>query len=331
MIRVRWTWFVVGGVATLLLVAGVDALRSSDEGTTAATTGAQVRCTEGDIAVSVEVRTPDPRQLAPDGLGSWRQSSVPTIVVRHVGGRPCFQDYSGFRFTITDRAGSRVGWWNSDQPWFGGKFSPGTEQTFSLPYSRYCDRPGPYAAFATVDPYSARLENLSYPQIACFEDIEDGTTFEGDGYSFTYPVAWAKGVDDLSIGSLFMTAFARDAATASAELSGPEKENIFSPGPDLLVLKAVRQREPFREENINLELRFRRAWLKQQGELLEGPTHVTVAGLPALRSEVHLGNGVILNETLILGRTTWYFLDCRFSSKGMKRGCDQVEETFEVA
>ena len=39
---------------------------------------------------------------------------------------------------------------------------------------------------------------------------------------------------------------------------------------------------------------------------------------------------VILKETIIFDRRTWYFLDCRFSSEEMERGCDQVEESFEV-
>jgi len=53
--------------------------------------------------------------------------------------RLCFQDYSGFRFTITDRAGAEssveVG-----SALVRGKLSPGAEQTVSLPWV-FCDRP----------------------------------------------------------------------------------------------------------------------------------------------------------------------------------------------
>jgi hypothetical protein len=38
MIRTRLTWFIVGAVAALLLVAGLDAFRSSDGGTKASDT-----------------------------------------------------------------------------------------------------------------------------------------------------------------------------------------------------------------------------------------------------------------------------------------------------
>ena len=38
MSRTLWTWVVVGGIATLLVVAGVDALLSSESGTSAPTT-----------------------------------------------------------------------------------------------------------------------------------------------------------------------------------------------------------------------------------------------------------------------------------------------------
>jgi hypothetical protein len=67
MLRTRLTWVIVGGVATRLIVAGVDALRSSKNElpavtTTAATTsqeGAEVtlpRCARGQITISLEVR-----------------------------------------------------------------------------------------------------------------------------------------------------------------------------------------------------------------------------------------------------------------------------------
>ncbi|HXL44422.1 MAG TPA: hypothetical protein VN960_10235 [Gaiellaceae bacterium] len=45
---------------------------------------------------------------------------------------------------------------------------------------------------------------------------------------------------------------------------------------------------------------------------------------------VDLGDGVALRETIIPETPTWYFLECRFSSEEMERGCDQVEETFVV-
>jgi hypothetical protein len=97
------------------------------------------------------------------------------------------------------------------------------------------------------------------------------------------------------------------------------------------VLTTAPLREAYLETDLEGMLQFRRDWLKQHGELLKGPTGVTVAGLPAVRSVVDLGGGFAVQETVILDRMRWWFLECRFRSKEMKRGCDHVEETFEVA
>ena len=160
MIRTRLTWVIVGAVVALLIAAGVDALRSSDRETSAPTTTASTttvgrrpgstlsRCTRLQVAVSIEIR-----------------EGVATLVVRHVGANPCHQPYSGFSLRIKDRAGKVIGRWSGAR--FGGDFLPVSEQTFSLPAVRHCDRPGPFLALATVGPYSARRGKLSRSEIAC--------------------------------------------------------------------------------------------------------------------------------------------------------------------
>jgi hypothetical protein len=161
-----------GAGITLVVIATVDAVRSWDHKTTpsptteSTTTGKRAvyhRCARGDVAVGIEIRRPSSLQEAgtPEAAG---RLPVATIVVRNVGAPRCLGVW-GMRFTITDRAGKTVGAW-LDSAWFVGYYSPGREKTFSYPDIWRCDRPGPFAAVATVGPYSASRRNLSRSQIA---------------------------------------------------------------------------------------------------------------------------------------------------------------------
>ena len=157
----RWTWFVVGGVVTLLFVAGVDALRSSADNETSAPTasttatevptGSVSPCTQLDLRVSVEIR-----------------QEAATVVVRNIGANDCYQLLRGWRLRIEDRAGNLVAEWVEVRPLADGLFPSGSEMIFLLPRNPVlCDSPGPYLALASVGPYSARRGNLSRSEIAC--------------------------------------------------------------------------------------------------------------------------------------------------------------------
>ena len=73
------------------------------------------------------------------------------------------------------------------------------------------------------------------------------------------------------------------------------------------------------------------------GQLAAGPTPVTLDGLPGVRYE---GSLVNVNEVTVQSRFTslWdgsteYWMNCQFTSEHaeeMKRGCDQVEKSFQV-
>jgi hypothetical protein len=158
-------------------------------------------------------------------------------------------------------------------------------------------------------------------------------TFEGDGYSFSYPRKWVKARNGEKQGGGFITAFAPDGEIAAADAAalGADVLAAFAPGDDALALIAERE-EPLGEQEWDSYMEYRRKLLEENGELLERPTRVTVGGLPALRSVVDLGDGVALQETIIFNDTVGmaYFLECRFSSDEMERGCDQAKETFEV-
>jgi len=189
MIPIRLTWVIVGAVAALLAVAGVDALRSSDEetspsATTAATTtegessDVAAPCRPKQIAVSIDIRRPDwQNQPGYVGDAAWKQSRVATMVVRNVGSGAC-DLHEEWHFLITDRRGHSVGRWNSEGLVLVGRYGPGAEKAFSLPAMEYatslerpayrCDYPGPYVALASVGAAApARRGNLSASEITC--------------------------------------------------------------------------------------------------------------------------------------------------------------------
>jgi Tol biopolymer transport system component len=134
-------------------------------------TGPLPRCARADMRVSIEIRHPDPNQpLVGPPPPPPPERRVATVVIRDVGARSCYLEHFGLRLTIRDRMGRRVAdWWPPPPLWLGGDFSPGGEETFSIPSESFgrCLHPGPYRAFATFGPYSARRGNLSRGEIAC--------------------------------------------------------------------------------------------------------------------------------------------------------------------
>lgn len=101
MSRTRWTWFVVGGIATLLFVAGLDAFRSSADSeisapaasttTTEIPSGSLPTCTPEDLRISIEIR---------EGAAS--------LVARNIGAHDCYRLLRVSRLTIEDPAGNLV-------------------------------------------------------------------------------------------------------------------------------------------------------------------------------------------------------------------------------
>jgi hypothetical protein len=177
MIRPRFTWVIVGAVAVLLVVAGVDALRSSLSEESASTTTASTTtgrssstqtvapCTRQQVAVSIEVR-----HAAQTGFGLPvlpRRRRVATIVERRVGAQHCWQQPLPVRFRIFDRTGDLTAVWLASMLLWPN--SPGAEVALSLPDVLDCDRPGPFRALAEVGPYTVRRGHLGYSDITCWK------------------------------------------------------------------------------------------------------------------------------------------------------------------
>jgi hypothetical protein len=177
--RTRLTQLLVGGVAAVLVVAAIDALRSlggsqSSPTIAVATTNPPAsrtlrECTRSEMAVSIEVR--QAAQTAPAGMDVLpHRRRVATVVVRRVGSEPCFGQLLPFSLKIWDGEGRIDARWRSNL-WYTN-FPPAAERTVSLPDVYDCDRPGPFRTIAVVGPYVARRDHLSYTDVTCWKGRE---------------------------------------------------------------------------------------------------------------------------------------------------------------
>lgn len=161
----RFTWIIVAGVGALLLFAGLDALRSSEESEVSATTAPRAAettaessaqpllpCDVEKLTISIEVR-----------------GGNPSVVARNAG-NVCYRILRGWHLRIEDRAGDPLAEWAEIQPLADGIFPAGAESSFGLLRAKpiQCKSPGPYLASAAVGPYFARRGHLSAGKIGCF-------------------------------------------------------------------------------------------------------------------------------------------------------------------
>ena len=149
--------------------------------------------------------------------------------------------------------------------------------------------------------------------MGCGGDSGDNT-FEGEGISFTYPEEWEEreAVGGGTPGAAFTTAFAPEA------------------GVNNLIFEIGDIGSPVTESNIDA---FADDLAGALEESTEGPTRLTVAGLPALRIVSHPETDSSRRITQVFDGATGYIFDCGFTSaraEEMKRGCDQAEDSFQV-
>jgi hypothetical protein len=176
--RGKATWLILIAVGAVVIAGVFDAVHSSTSNdrpsalsnATATVPPSKVfttpDCTPKQLAVSIEVRHAS--QTAREGLYVLpRRRVVTTVVVRRVGAEPCLQAPLPFALKISDRKRRDVGDWESSLD-FAAPFAPETERTVSLPDVYSCDQPGPFHAIASVGPYTARRNHLSYGAITCW-------------------------------------------------------------------------------------------------------------------------------------------------------------------
>lgn len=152
-------------------------------------------------------------------------------------------------------------------------------------------------------------------------------TFEGEGYSFTYPGKWhpVEGGGAAEFGD----------RVSSVTLAPSE-------GASGLTLNVYRLRGSVTESNIETiapEVASVTAEIFHQagGRTTAGPRRVSGAGLPGFSAEgmavtpkgVHVQSLV----TLLFDGKTEYFVNCQFTpdqAEEMRKGCDQVLGSFQV-
>jgi hypothetical protein len=174
------TRLIVAAVATLVVVAAIDAFRSGTSGTTSprpgstspaisveSTSAAKImpECGRADVTVRIAIRRPAASQIGSSDYEATGRQRVATIVVRNVSDHPC-RTIWGLHLTIKDRVGRTIGEWLAAS-WFTRPYPPGFEKTFSLPAVYTCKHPGPFVALATVGIFSVRRAGLNRREITC--------------------------------------------------------------------------------------------------------------------------------------------------------------------
>jgi hypothetical protein len=159
MLRRWFTWVVPGAVIAVGVLAGLDALRSSDGETTAPSPTAPTStleareppppCTRLQVRVSIEI------------LGGAAKP-----VVKNVGLSPCrLRSPLDLAVTISDQAGKKIHKFSSAS--FVGDFAPGQWATTPEQFIKDCQLHGPFQVVARVGPYTARRSNLTASQVLC--------------------------------------------------------------------------------------------------------------------------------------------------------------------
>jgi hypothetical protein len=154
-------------------------------------------------------------------------------------------------------------------------------------------------------------------------------TFEGDGFSFSYPADW------IDQEEFEFRAQAGSEATSQVAVAPGH-------GQDVVVVEVGPVSPSISEGNID-QFKFEVArslealFQKVEGELTAGPARVRVGGLPALRFEATgvTSQGVRTRSrlTLVFDGNTQYTVNCQFTPEGaeeVKRGCDQILSSFRV-
>ena len=152
-------------------------------------------------------------------------------------------------------------------------------------------------------------------------------TFEGEGYSFTYPGDWVELEPEIRTGGF------------PDVLVGPE---TGWNGVALQIVPGV-VREPYTEANFDQMVRELRpsveSLMRRAGTVLEGgPTQVSYVGLHGIRFEgsfsTELDPVVRFQQLWLLDGTTMYSFNCQFlpaEAEKVGQACDLVLSSFQLS
>jgi hypothetical protein len=156
---------------------------------------------------------------------------------------------------------------------------------------------------------------------------DGGKTFEGDGYSFTYPEEWEQ----------------RE-GSGSAEVGDSISSVSFGPsrGANGLTVSVYRLQVAVTEENIEsiapeVAATTDQIFRQTGGRVTAEPTRVTVAGHPGFSASgtavTPQGTHVHSQVTLVFDQATEYFLNCQFTpdqAEEMQQGCSEVVSSLHL-
>jgi hypothetical protein len=164
----RLTWVIVASVGGLLLIAGLDALRSSEASRDSAP-AASTKTTRTAADVSDSLLPCDTQDLR---ISIVVRRGSPTVVARNFGDT-CYRLLHGWHLRVEDRAGDALVEWDEIGPLADGIFPADSESSFGFSRGQpiRCKSPGPYLVSATVGPYFARRGHLSAGEISCVRSV----------------------------------------------------------------------------------------------------------------------------------------------------------------
>ena len=150
-------------------------------------------------------------------------------------------------------------------------------------------------------------------------------TFEGDGYSFTYPGEW----DEVEYEDP-----PADRAPTDVAVSPRGSEHEL----DSVSVTVAPNQLAVTEDNLDTQLDgLADSATNAYGKLLAGPTPITTAGLPAISMEGSgpgdEGSQLEFRVTVVFDGTTWYVIQVESvpqHAEEMKKGYDEVVESFRV-
>jgi hypothetical protein len=170
--------------------------------------------------------------------------------------------------------------------------------------------------------------------------------FGGHGVSFSYPTAWQH-MDaqfQVEVGSALWTevfAPVLSPADPGALPAAPAGDDRFS---DLIAVAAYRIPVAITKKNLPryrqaIQLTVQQLAQRANGQVLSGPTRVTMGGMPGYRFEVTMPAGDTALDsrlTMVFKKKTEYFVNCQHLRDGalmaeLSAGCDQLTQSFRVA
>jgi hypothetical protein len=163
----RLTWVITGGLVVLLVLAGVDALRSRDSETPVSATESTTSASTTLSSVDVALPRCEPEQIrvSLEILGGYA-----TVVVGNEGANACRLRPLPLEVRIRDRTGQAFSFDRSAQEaLLGGNYPPGEERTSELGQSSDCRLHDPILIAVSVGPFTARRRNLTSSEVGCLQ------------------------------------------------------------------------------------------------------------------------------------------------------------------